>query len=105
MKKIAVVGLCLVMAMAGCQTTGDGKLSPEAVEILVTGATEAIAAYLAVKVTDPTPEQVLIISLARTAMQLAILQVRQAGAIAQAERLEAMAIDPEPEAELEPLEP
>jgi len=105
MRKVALVGMMLVMVMAGCSTTGGSALSPGEVDILVTGASEAVAAYLAVKVTDPTPEQVLAISLARTAMNLAIFRVREAGAIAQAERLEAMATDPEPEVELEPLTP
>lgn len=102
---VAVLLVAMSVGLAGCETTQGSGYQPDAegLKILVETAEEALTEYLAAKVDDPTPEQRLVITLAKGGLRYALNELKEAGAYQDAARIRLKAgFDPEPEAE--PLE-
>lgn len=89
MRKIALWSMVMLICLGGCMTTQSG-LTPGEIEILVRGAETAIANYLEAKGVALTAEQQLALDGLKLLVDLAIVKVREAGALAEAQRLETL---------------
>lgn len=87
---IVVIGMiALSGCLMGCKTTDVG-FTPGELEVLIRGAERAIGNYIDAVVDDPTPEQQLGLDTMKILIELAIMKVREAGAIEEAARLDKM---------------
>ena len=89
MRKIAVCSMMALLCLCGCMTT-QGGLTPGEVEVLIRGAETAIGNYLEAKGVAITAEQQLALDFLKTGVDLAIMKVREAGALAEAQRLQTL---------------
>jgi len=117
MKRLPItLMLIAMMGLSGCETPGGGGyieggtdagggLDPEMTLLLVRGVEQLVVDYLAVKIEgEPTPEQILVLGVAKLALNAGLLKLEQASLYAEAARLRAKAgLEVEPIPELEPL--
>lgn len=90
--RLIAAGLLVASAavMPACETINQ-YLSPASQELIIQFAEAEIEKYLAAKIPEPTPKQETAINALKLAADVAIQSVREAGMVAEANRLHLLA--------------